>query len=262
MAHTSPTTQPRRVRPATPTALRRILAALTILVLTVVAVGPAIALSTAAPTAPLAAAAPISAADPSDRSLGAAGAPDPIAWMPPSDAPAASPADATAAVQAPAPHVQAPSPRKAAAVVPVAHARKTTSAATYTGANRVWIPSLGVTRPVYTFACSRSRSPDNYVYRWGCSGSNNVYLMGHAYGVFKPLHDAYYDGRLRNGMRVVYADGAGRVRTYAVIWWRVVRPTTDASWAWASLSTSSMTLQTCVGANSQYRLMVRLAQVG
>jgi len=63
-------------------------------------------------------------------------------------------------------------------------------------------------------------------------------------------------------MKVVYADGSGLVHTYAVIWWRVVAPTTAASWAWASLSRPSMTLQTCVGSNSQYRLMVRLVQVG
>ena len=35
----------------------------------------------------------------------------------------------------------------------------------------------------------------HYVYRWGCAGTNNVYLMGHAWGV-SPLHDAYVCGRL------------------------------------------------------------------
>jgi hypothetical protein len=47
-----------------------------------------------------------------------------------------------------------------------------------------------------------------------------------------------------------------------VIWWKVTAPTTAAKWAWASLSTPSMTLQTCVGSRSQYRLMVRLVRVG
>ena len=64
------------------------------------------------------------------------------------------------------------------------------------------------------------------------------------------------------GMKVIYADGGGHVHTYSVIWWRVTAPTTAASWAWASLPRPSMTLQTCVGADSQYRLMVRLVQVG
>jgi hypothetical protein len=134
-------------------------------------------------------------------------------------------------------------------------------APSYGGRNHLWIPSLGVSRSISWFPCSRSREPDNYVYRWGCAGSNNVYLLGHAWGVFEPLHDAYTRGRLRKGMKAVYADANGRVRTYAVRFWKVVRPTTAASWAWASLSNPSMTLQTCVGARSQYRLMVRLAQV-
>ncbi len=135
-------------------------------------------------------------------------------------------------------------------------------ASPYAGRNHVWIPVLGINRSVSLFPCSRTRPPDNYVYRWGCAGRNNVYLLGHAYSVFKPLHDAFVGGRLRKGMTVFYANGAGIVHTYAVIWWRVVAPTTAASWAWAAQSQPSMTLQTCVGANSQYRLMVRLVQVG
>ena len=128
----------------------------------------------------------------------------------------------------------------------------------YRGRNHVWIPALGINRSVSAFPCSRSRPPDNYVYRWGCAGRNNVYLMGHAHSVFKPLHDAFVSGRLRKGMKVYYADATGRVRTYAVSWWKTTRPTTSASWAWAAQSRPSMTLQTCVGANSAFRLMVRL----
>jgi len=133
---------------------------------------------------------------------------------------------------------------------------------TYTGRNHVWIPSLGVNESVAFFSCSRAAPPSNVVYRWGCAGSNNVYLLGHAYGVFKPVHDAYLNGRLRVGLRVYYADGSGRVHVYAVKWWRLTLPTTDASWAWAPQAAPSMTLQTCMGSNSQYRLMVRLVQVG
>jgi len=143
-----------------------------------------------------------------------------------------------------------------------AAAPKSTSPVRYVGRNHVWIPSLGITRAVSSFPCSRTRPPDNELYRWGCAGNNNVYLLGHAYSVFKPLHDAYVSGRLRKGMKVVYADGRGRVHSYSVIWWRVVAPTTAASWAWAAQSRPSMTLQTCLGATSQYRLMVRLVQVG
>ncbi len=136
------------------------------------------------------------------------------------------------------------------------------SAADFKGRNHVWIPSLGINRSVAAFPCSRSRPPDNLVYRWGCAGSNNVYLMAHSYGMFKPLHDAYVSGRLAKGMKVYYAGGDGRVRTFSVSWWKTARPTTSASWAWAPQSRSSMTLQTCVGSNSAYRLFVRLVETG
>jgi sortase (surface protein transpeptidase) len=129
----------------------------------------------------------------------------------------------------------------------------------YSGYNRFWIPSLGMKDRVHEFACTRSRDPDNYIYRWGCAGANNVYIMGHAYGVMKPLHDLYVRGGLRKGMVAIYADAAGRVHWYRVISWRVVDPS-EAAWAIASQPVPSMTLQTCVGKYSQYRLNVRLVQ--
>lgn len=141
------------------------------------------------------------------------------------------------------------------------HTPKVTTAADYSGTNHVWIPSLGINRSVHWFSCDRAAPPDEYMYRWGCAGSNNIYLMGHAYAAMKPLHDAYVGGHLRVGMKAYYADAKGQVHTYAVKWWKITRPTTDAAWAWAAQSTPSMTLQTCVGANSQYRLMVRLVEI-
>jgi hypothetical protein len=130
---------------------------------------------------------------------------------------------------------------------------------TYSGTNRFWIPSLGMNYRVYSFSCSRSRDPDNLIYRWGCAGSNNVYILGHAYGVMKPLHDLYVRGGLRKGMVAIYADAAGHVHWYRVTTWQVVDPS-QVTWAIASQPTPSMTLQTCVGANSQLRLNVRLVQ--
>ena len=160
----------------------------------------------------------------------------------------------------------APTIAKVQQVAPVAPSPKTTRAtsaspASYSGRNHVWIPSLGINRSVAWFPCDRVRPPVNYVYRWGCAGVNNVYLLGHAYSVFKPLHDAYVSHRLKVGMKAWYADATGRVHVYAVRWWKVTPPTTSASWAWAAQGTPSMTLQTCVGANSEYRLMVRLVEV-
>jgi Sortase domain len=132
-------------------------------------------------------------------------------------------------------------------------------APTYRGQNRFWIPSLGMSDKVYWFACTRSREPDNLIYRWGCAGANNVYIMGHAYGVMKPLHDLYVRGGLRKGMVAIYADSNGKVHWYKVVSWRVVDPA-DAAWAIADQPVQSMTLQTCVGKYSQYRLNVRLVQ--
>jgi hypothetical protein len=134
------------------------------------------------------------------------------------------------------------------------------SAASYGGKNRMWFPALGINRGVSFFSCSNNSYPGNVVYRWGCAGSNNVYLFGHAHSVFKPLHDAYVNGRLRKGMKVSYADSKGKVRTYKLIWWKVTTPT-NGGFAFAAQSRPSLTLQTCVGAKSQYRLIVRFVQV-
>jgi sortase (surface protein transpeptidase) len=151
---------------------------------------------------------------------------------------------------------------QAVKVKPVAKPKAATQApraTSYRGRNHVWIPSLGVNRSVTYFSCSDS-GVGHFVYRWGCAGHNNVYLFGHASSVFKPLHDAYAHHRLRRGMKVVYADAAGRVRTYRVTFWKVVSPTGGA-WAYAAQSRPSLTLQTCVGADSTYRLIVRLVAV-
>ena len=126
---------------------------------------------------------------------------------------------------------------------------------------RIVVIELGIDKRVHFFPCDRAEPPGNVVYRWGCAGGNNVYLMGHAANVFGGLNRAYYNGRLKVGLKVYYADSRGRVRAYAVRWWRVVYPTPDAAWAWASLGRPSMTLQTCIGARSEKRLMVRLVQV-
>jgi sortase (surface protein transpeptidase) len=169
---------------------------------------------------------------------------------------AAVPNVAVAETVAPKPAKTA-TPAKAPAKAPAAKA----PAASYAGKNHLWIPALGVNRSVSFYACSRSTALANVVYRWGCAGSNNVYLMGHAWGVMRPLHDAYVSGRLKKGMQVIYADANGRVTRYRVSFWKVVSPV-GAGWAFAAQATPSMTLQTCVGARSQYRLVVRLVKSG
>ena len=58
-------------------------------------------------------------------------------------------------------------------------------------------------------------------------------------------------------MKLCYADGKGVVHAYAVAWWKVTTPTKGV-WAYAAQSRPSLTLQTCLGSRSQYRLIVRL----
>jgi sortase (surface protein transpeptidase) len=123
--------------------------------------------------------------------------------------------------------------------------------------NRFQFPDVRIDRITRSYACARAEPPANFVYRWGCAGRNNIYLLGHAYSVFKPLHDAYAAGRLRVGMLARYTDSNGRTRDYRVTSWRVVKPT-EAAWAIASQPVPSLTLQTCFGPDSEYRLLVRL----
>ena len=186
---------------------------------------------------------------------------------PPSEPPTVAPSRAAAAPPIrPAPTEAAKSAPRAPATTSPGSAKPTTKPsaprpAVYHGTNRMWMPALGSNHSVASFPCSRTTPPGLGVYRSGCAGANNVYLLAHAYAAFKPLHDAYVRGRLRIGMKVMYADASGRVRTYAISWWRLTTPD-KGGFAYAAQSRPSMTLQTCVGARSEYRLIVRLTEVG
>ena len=165
------------------------------------------------------------------------------------------------AVAEAAPEPVAPAPAKVAApkVKAAAPAKQTQEAPRpkYRGTNHFWIPSLGMSYGVHWYGCSASYYPRNVMYRWGGAGRNNVYIFGHAHSVMKPLHDLYVRGGLRRGLVAVFADANGRVTKYRVTEWRVVRPT-EVAWQIAAQPRPSMTLQTCVGKDSQYRLNVRL----
>ena len=154
-----------------------------------------------------------------------------------------------------------PKPKSLTSFKAVPGGSSSSSPSSYKGRNHVWIPALGLSKGVTFYSCSSTAYPGNRVYRWGCAGSNNIYLFGHAHSVFRALHDAYVRGRLFKGMKVYYANASGKVATYAVSWWKLTTPDRGA-WAYAAQSTPSLTLQTCVGAQSQYRLIVRLRKVG
>ena len=131
----------------------------------------------------------------------------------------------------------------------------------YSGRNHFWFPALGINQAVYSYPCSSSAPPGPQVYRWGCAGTNNVYLLAHAGGKFGPLHDAYVAGRLKSGMLVIYADSAAHVHYYRLQWVKVTAPLASSHWAWDPQPVSSLTLQTCLGAQSQWRIFVRFLEV-
>ncbi len=188
----------------------------------------------------------------------------------------AAPIDTTKSPRRPWAEAPAPAPAKVAKEKPKAHAEapakvtKVTKdqpkdkpkahAPTFRGSNHFWIPSLGMSYGVRPYGCSQSFYPGNHMYRWGCAGKNNVYILGHAHSVMRPLHDLYVSGGLHRGMVAVFADAKGHVTKYRVTEWRVVRPT-EIAWQIAAQPVPSMTLQTCVGKDSQFRLNVRLVRV-
>jgi Sortase domain len=123
-------------------------------------------------------------------------------------------------------------------------------------------PAIGLSRAVYRWGCRGGTLP-NLVVRWDCAGRNNTYLLGHAWGVFAPLADARRHGRLRTGQAAYLTDTAGNSRRYELSWIRIVPSTyvwhgySGDRWAWNATYRRAITLQTCWGANSAYRLIVR-----
>ena len=185
------------------------------------------------------------------------------------------PAQTTPLIVAPAP-VSNPGPPIVAQAKTVAAAKpKTTavpkpapvakkhSSVSYNGVYHLWIPALGLSRSISDWGCNGGLIPNQVEY-WGCAGKNNLYLLGHAWGVFAPIHDGYHSGALRVGLTAYYADKAGAVHPYRISQIRHV-PNADYAtwslWAMASSSTSIITLQTCDGATSAYRILVRLIPV-
>jgi hypothetical protein len=213
--------------------------------------------TTLATTAAVSTTTPTPSPVPSGGVLSAESRPFPIVALP---SPVASPSAPAISrpVASPKAHapVAAPKPRIKVTAAPTPRRLAT---ADFHGRNHVWMPALGLDRSVAGYACSNQSYPGNRVYRWGCAGSNNIYLFGHASGVFRSLHDAYVRGALRTGMALFYADGSGTVHRYIVAWWKVTTAT-KGTWAYAAQSTPSLTLQTCLGAQSQYRLIVRLTR--
>jgi len=124
-------------------------------------------------------------------------------------------------------------------------------------------PAIDLALPAYRWGCRGGTLPDLAV-RWDCAGQNNTYLLGHAWGVFLPLYQARLAGRLQVGQHATYSDTSGQTTRYEVAWIRIVprtyiwRGLTGDRWAWNATRRQALTLQTCWGATSAYRLIVRL----
>ena len=178
------------------------------------------------------------------------------------EAAAKAQAEAEAAAKAKAQaEAEAAAKAKAEAAQPKPQAPQPAVAPTYAGQNHFWFPKLGINQKVYEFPCSRSEAPGDVVYRWGCAGENNVYLLAHNFGKFHPLYKAYYAGTLDKGLIAIYADPQGDVHYFELDWYKVVAPDGDVGFAYAAQSQSSLTMQTCVGDNGELRLVVRFSEV-
>jgi hypothetical protein len=180
----------------------------------------------------------------------------------PAELPAARPAvapQAKAVAVAPKPKV-APKPAVVAAKPKAVVKRVTVS---YSGLYHLWIPALGLSRSIFDWGCNGGLIPNRVEY-WGCAGRNNLYLLGHAWGVFAKIHDGYHSGAMQVGLVAYYADKSGKVHRYRISQIRHVANSdyaTWSNWAMAASSTPIITLQTCDGATSAYRILVRLVPV-
>ena len=181
--------------------------------------------------------------EPDRRNLAGAAA------MPPATRPQVAPKPKTVEA-APKHHAIAPKPRTVS----------TPKAIGYHGTYHLWIPALGLSHEIYDWGCNGGLIPNRVEY-WGCVGKNNLYLLGHAWGVFKAVHDGYHSGALHVGLTAWYADKSGSIHRYRISWIRhVANKDYDSwsQWAMATTSTKVITLQTCDGATSAYRILVRL----
>jgi hypothetical protein len=127
---------------------------------------------------------------------------------------------------------------------------------------RLRIRDIGLDVAVYRWGCRATDLP-NRALRWGCSGTNNQFIAGHAYGVFRPYYRAFGNHRLKRGMVAVFTDARGRTKRYRLAWVRKVRSSyiwngrTGDQWAWNPTAEPVITLQTCWGAKSNYRIVTR-----
>lgn len=157
-----------------------------------------------------------------------------------------------------------PTPTPSPTRTPDPTPRPTEPPSTYSGKSHFWYPALNIDAAWDWYGCDYggpSALPMG-VLRWGCAPSSNVYLLSHAASTFKKLRQAFHDGTIQVGQNVWYSNAQGDVTKWEVKWIRRVTAeyldATAGDWALNDSPTPIMTLQTCDGAQSQLRIIVRL----
>ncbi len=151
-------------------------------------------------------------------------------------------------------------PAKAAQAVAKPAAKVAKPAPVLAGTNHFWFPALGISNKVHEFNCAGPDTIPSGIWHFGCNGPRNIYLMAHGWSDFKAVRVAYHNGALSKGMTAYYAGPDGTVQRYKVAWVRHV-PVDEFNasyWEWAINDVPAVTLQTCDGAHSEYRIIVRL----
>ena len=158
-----------------------------------------------------------------------------------------------------------PTPSATPSPTPQPTPNPTPAPVTYSGQSHFWYPALNIDAGWSWYGCDYGGDPDGLgagIYRWGCGPANNIYLLSHAWSTFKKLRLAYHSGALQVGQSVWYANAQGDVTHWRVRWIRRVTDeyldATAGDWALNDSPTPIMTLQTCDGANDQYRIVVRI----
>jgi hypothetical protein len=123
-------------------------------------------------------------------------------------------------------------------------------------------PVLGINEPINDWECSRS--DDNLadgIWYYGCADFNNLFLVGHAGGVFYPLWAAYHSSAGLNaliGRTATYIDRSGNASVYKVAWWKHQEEAEwRTNWHGEASPFPVITLDTCDDGHAS-RITVRL----
>jgi hypothetical protein len=191
--------------------------------------------------------------------------PRPTATPEPTPKPTPRPTDVPTASPTPsATRTPEPTPRPTATPSPDPTPKPTEPPVTYSGQSHFWYPALSIDAGWDWYGCDYG-GPATLpmgVFRWGCGPASNIYLLSHAASTFSKIRKAFHSGTLQVGQNVWYSNAQGDVSKWEVKWIRRVTAeylnATASDWALNDSATPIMTLQTCDGAQSQLRIIVRL----